>query len=79
MHFSAINFTKMLMRELIVYFFLLGVDPYCEDKMPKECMNLITRDKEYCKTRPEFMKKNCARTCEYCGMMNTTYKDETKT
>jgi len=36
--------------------------------MPKECRDLIIRDKEYCKTKPEFMKENCARTCEYCGM-----------
>ena len=36
--------------------------------MPKECRDLITRDKEYCKTKPEFMKENCASTCEYCGM-----------
>ena len=36
--------------------------------MPKECRDLITRDKEYCKTKPKFMKENCASTCEYCGM-----------
>ena len=36
--------------------------------MPKECRDLITKDKEYCKTKPEFMKENCASTCGYCGM-----------
>lgn len=48
---------------------LPDVDPNCEDKMPEDCASLIARDKEYCKTKPEFMKKNCARTCEYCGMI----------
>lgn len=43
------------------------MDPYCEDKMPKDCMRLVTRDKESCKTKPEFMKENCGRTCGYCG------------
>jgi len=47
--------------------FLSDVDPYCEDKMPKDCMRLVTRDKESCKTKPEFMKENCGRTCGYCG------------
>jgi len=46
---------------------LCDVDPYCEDKMPKDCMRLVTRDKESCKTKPEFMKENCGRTCGYCG------------
>ncbi|XP_068699499.1 uncharacterized protein [Montipora foliosa] len=43
------------------------IDEDCKDKMPKDCMNLIARDKEFCKTRPEFMKENCARSCDYCG------------
>lgn len=47
---------------------LSGVDLHCKDKMPEHCSSLIARDKEYCKTKPEFMRENCARTCEYCGM-----------
>lgn len=43
------------------------IDEDCKDKMPKDCMNLIASNKELCKTKPEFMKENCARSCDYCG------------
>jgi len=52
----------------IVY--LSGVDPQCEDKLPEDCASVIARDKEYCKTNPEYMKENCARICQYCGMVD---------
>ena len=54
---------------LLKDFFYLS-DPQCEDNLPEDCASLFARDKEYCKTHPEYMKENCARTCQYCGMIH---------